>query len=600
MISKPSNEIFVIDIPEIVDFSAKFRYNYHVPNESTVDSGGVPAKFLRRQTSESTDSFIQYVTSRVPRFVVFQFTPLNLTSTGRDADDTVAREITNAENRANRALIKRNLDKIITEDKFSAYECTSIQFSDGEIEQKIKHVVSGSFVAGTISESDRSDLVVKAMKEKLDVFKQSNQLLNDSRLRDIRNQLKNSGRDTIIKNDKYFTKLRSHKINVQINNKIIDDLITKAIVTEGNSSLVNIKRFTTQLQNNARQVISDNHNTDVDYIDVEIQNSSFIPEKKAAKVIGYVIDKTEIIDNAVVQHQPIIIESPNVSSAIDFKVKYGAVYSYSIRAIVKLTSPGINAENNDVAALQLLVSSRPSRKSYVHTVESIPPKPPNDLNFHWNYETDKLNVTWSFPTNPQRDIKRFQVFRRKTTSSPFELLKEFNFDDSDVKYDSKEKIPESKVVNLTSPVTLYVDDDFVKTSKYIYAIAAIDAHGMTSNYSAQFEVWFDQFKNSLEKRLVSHVGAPKPYPNLYLDVDTFVDAIKTRGLRRLKLFFNPECYDVYDDDNNVSTVVSTVDSQADYRLSILNVDNCQNANLSIDIVDNRSKDADTTVYLGKT
>lgn len=192
MISKPSNEVFIIDIPEIEDFSAKFHYNYHVPNESTVDTGGVSSKFLSRQSAETTDTFVQYATARVPRFVVFQFTPLSLTSVGRDADDVAIRENSNKENNLNRTLIKRNIDKIITEDRFSSYECTTVQFSDGEIEQKIKHIVSGSIVGGSVSLADTSKLVTKATKEPLSIFKQSNVLVDDNRLKKTQKRFKDS------------------------------------------------------------------------------------------------------------------------------------------------------------------------------------------------------------------------------------------------------------------------------------------------------------------------------------------------------------------------------------------------------------------------
>ena len=40
-------------------------------------------------------------------------------------------------------------------------------------------------------------------------------------------------------------------------------------------------------------------------------------------------------------------------------------------------------------------------------------------------------------------------------------------------------------------------------------------------------------------------NAPKPYPNLLLNVDAFKDAISVSGYNRMKVFFTPEYYKVF-------------------------------------------------------
>jgi hypothetical protein len=38
--------------------------------------------------------------------------------------------------------------------------------------------------------------------------------------------------------------------------------------------------------------------------------------------------------------------------------------------------------------------------------------------------------------------------------------------------------------------------------------------------------------------------APKPYPNLYLSTDLFVDTMKSSAATRMRIFFDPEYYDL--------------------------------------------------------
>ena len=139
-------------------------------------------------------------------------------------------------------------------------------------------------------------------------------------------------------------------------------------------------------------------------------------------------------------------------------------------------------------------------------------------------------------------------------------------------------------------------DNHPGSSTYIYAIAAIDAHGYTSGFSAQYEVWFDEFKNQLQKKLISHAGAPKPYPNLYLEADTFVDTMHVEGpsSKKLTLIFNPEFYHVYDDQERMQQVLATKQTAGSYKLQFINTDNQKSAVCEIKI-DDRMRAASKTL-----
>jgi hypothetical protein len=349
---------------------------------------------------------------------------------------------------------------------------------------------------------------------------------------------------------------------------------------------------------------------------LKVTNAASSYDHTGPVIVGYIVDKVEILpDGRSVAHDPLIIENPNAGMTVDYRVKYNSVYAYNVRTIALFTVPAYNENTNTLAMLKVLVSSSPQSRVYVKTIETAAPPPPSDVNFTWNYErinpttalydqftgksideTGKpgsLLVHWTFPTNSQRDIKKFQVFRRKKINEPFELIKMYDFDDSILRMPDPENPDPQLVEYITSPCTFFYDDEFDKEinstqeKSFIYAIAAIDAHGMTSNYSAQYQLWFNPFKNALEKILISHAGAPKPYPNLYLEKDLFVDTINVSGdaSKRFTLYFNPEFYHLYDDSGRIKPVLATKQSGGKYVLQFINKDNQKSASVTITIND---------------
>ena len=136
-------------------------------------------------------------------------------------------------------------------------------------------------------------------------------------------------------------------------------------------------------------------------------------------------------------------------------------------------------------------------------------------------------------------------------------------------------------------MTFFKDNEFTKESIFIYAVCCIDAHGMSSNYSPQFEVAFDKFNNKLVKRLVSTSGAPKSYPNLYLLEDAFVDVIKDSGHERMKIYFDPEFLEITDRNNDDMGLLTTDKQGGSYKIQFINVDLQKHQILDIIIKDLR-------------
>jgi hypothetical protein len=213
-------------------------------------------------------------------------------------------------------------------------------------------------------------------------------------------------------------------------------------------------------------------------------------------------------------------------------------------------------------------------------------------------EAQELAVTWQFPVNLQRDIKKFQVYRRSSISEPFRLLRVFDFDDSIIKTEDPDLIPAQLITTSTLPCTLYKDASFTKDSKFIYAIVAVDAHGLSSNYSMQIEVTYDKYRNRIINKIISRSGAARPYPNIYLNVDTFVDTMKMSGYKKLNVYFDPDYAKVQ--QTTVSTDGSSTRSPVDfdhivfsnesddnnYKLMIVNTDMQKSQTLTLKIKNN--------------
>ena len=120
-----------------------------------------------------------------------------------------------------------------------------------------------------------------------------------------------------------------------------------------------------------------------------------------------------------------------------------------------------------------------------------------------------------------------------------------------------------------------------RDSTYIYALCSIDAHDFSSNYSQQFAMSFDRYKNKLVKQLISPSGAPKAYPNFYLlpgigvgvgNTNLTVDAMKDSSHTQMKIYFDPEYLGVRNSEGKPLRLIDTDSNGALYKLQIINVD----------------------------
>jgi len=630
-ISLPSKEVIVVDIPEVREFRAGFVYNFHVPDELiSEDATNIPKAILSKPSEFFDADYIDFVKTRIPRHVRFDFSPVFIQNPTLELTDEQRRDVSANRRVSQGDLLRRFYDRIIGEQEFASQTFNVVNFTDQGIEKKLYDFVSGS-LEGVLEDADitvsnkgkkeadyKKEVKAKQTKNRKDFYTLQKKISKANRLTgknigiDFLNRsmsqpredgvffLENDGKK-LTGRDVSLDNLKKVSLKSQINSKIYDTIVKTAMFNPTHtisSELVKLASVSEPRQKEARsestQISQTDYMTTVQPIDICAAPTITVTSAKK-RIVGYVIDKWELLPNGDLSaKEPILLENPYVATTVDYKVKYGAKYAYQVRTVAEYTMPAITQDDHQLVVIKLLICSKPTKKIFVECVEHVPPPFPTDLDFIWDYEHNNLVVTWTFPPNMQRDIKKFQVFRRRSIKEPFQLQKMYNFDDTtrpepfvDV---DPENVPEDLVEFMTNPKLTYVDYDFKKDSSFIYAICSIDAHGFTSNYSMQMQVSFDRFANRLVKKLICISDCPKPYPNMNLASDTFVDVMYHENGSRMKVYFTPEYLELYNNQNQIIPIMSTNQVGAEYRIQVINLDAQKEQVINIDVDDRRRFD----------
>lgn len=557
----PSKQIAIVDVPEVKNFNGAFQYSYFEP-------------------SEKRSVAIRSPRGDAPRMVKLSWGPVsvgNRTNINRRiAVDSGVR-------------VSRFLNRVVREDEFSAGVFTPISAFQGDDYQEIKTALGFNTKA---SENLAPSQSVRAINNNTENEVDPKTIVNAILKPESYGLIYGSG--GVSRNARTYS---------QLNSKIIGDVVNSGLQRGSASSYVseffqmlgqanNIQREASERYSSTQLSLSEYQVTIPNSINtVHVDPATYDPYMET---IGYIIEK-KLIKNqngAVVELNPILIDSPEIEKFEDLEVSYGERYIYSIRCVayVELLSQD---ENQQYIVTGFLVSSKPTSLPPLECVENIPPPWPVDFRVLWDYDLKSVRLSWGFPVNPQRDIKGFQVFFRKTIKEPFQLLRYFSFDDSVVKSQLLEQYiaPELQTVS-SGPVCNFVHRGI---DSGIYAICSVDAHGLSSNYSMQLRGSFDKSANRIRTELVSIAGAPKAYPNFYLNSDAFVDLIKFEGYNTLDVYFNPEYLKVFDakgEDVDLLAVASDSTNEAvqpHYELDLVNIDNQKSQTVKISLR-NRSGD----------
>jgi len=593
--SKPSIPIFSIYVPPPKNVSVEFVYNYYVYDESTNSLAGVP-EALKKKTIEQINTSVTNFSLKVPRYNQVLWSPPPAINTSTTPVN----------------FISRNIERIVSEDSFVSSRFSSYSFSSLENIELAYKEVNNKKIENGISQAGAIDDYV------LNLLKNYSETGDEANLHDIQKQIINAvgsleriaDRPTTTLGINFFNSdgkknensgfdqlvSESPLLQVKLNSLVLPDVFVSASLSNEDIKNVNNNYQIGQKENSAALSPT---------IKPVLVGSKIVnPEniKPNTSIIGYLIERYELLNESYVKNKTVVIENSSINSYVDVEIKYGATYYYSVRSIASVDILGYDNENSEIRNVTYYVSSSPISKS-IFCNEFTPPPPPIDLNFIWDYRRKKIQIVWGMPVNSQRDIKQFQIFRRGSIDEPFELIKQKCFDYSVKKYTTGEVI-DGNLQDMTqenasfvdyekAQIFYHVDDDFLvdaensTTSKYIYTVVSIDAHGMVSNYSSQFEVTFDFFKNKIVKRLISNAGAPRQYPNMYLNLDLFKDVIKTSGQESstMKIYFMPEYFKIKYNNNHVQTMVSTKQQDAFYKMQFINLQNQKSDSLKITIND---------------
>jgi len=625
--SLPSRSIVTVDLPEVDIRSTEFVYNFFVPDESVSDKATYTVGHGTRKDLDADRAVMDTLTAKIPRYIRLDFAPV-----GRISDNAGQQSFFENPYEAESTLIRENFDKITYEHDLSGFRYTGIGFQDTSLDKKLYTLLSGALSTRLESLINPPVLKPKPQFKKNDLsLLEAASFLNDltSDAVDehfIADSMVNFDESGIIfinnrrraKAD-IFKDIKQINIQVQLDNRVIFDVIQNLIndpMTIYTDELLPLLGNLRSIQLDAKSTIDENGSQiDVNSYDALINFVRLVRDtdtsfKHCRKIVGYVIDKTEVMpDGSTEKLASMIVENPNVNHAFDPNIRYGATYVYTIRTIANITfeATAINhspQEDPTTYIVESLISSKPSKKSIVKCIENIPPPPPADFTVSWDFKRNHPRLTWNFPVNTQRDIKRFQIFRRESIKQSFELIRVYDFDNSARRIEGDETVDPVLVEYLEGPNVMFIDESFDLSKTYIYALCSIDAHGLSSNYSTQIAARYDGFKNKLITKLISVGGSPKALPNLQLDRDAFIDVVKTSGYDRLKVYFDPEYLQVYAHIKESQpppppsgysaahqlTAVPIFETdilKGKYRIQIINTDLQKQKNIDITIKDQR-------------
>lgn len=170
----------------------------------------------------------------------------------------------------------------------------------------------------------------------------------------------------------------------------------------------------------------------------------------------------------------------------------------------KVTVPIANTTTliQDVRYKSYYYESYPSKKwTYVDAFETTPPPPPESINIFPNSLNKKIIISWLRPSNSQRDIAEYRLYRRSSVGEKWNLV--YNIKELDVNSDG---IPDANVLRQNSS-NYYEDNDVTFGEKYIYALTCVDIHGIESFLSAQIQAELNaNFKLEKEEKLLKWIS----------------------------------------------------------------------------------------------
>jgi hypothetical protein len=603
----PSCPVTIIDLPEAWQVSSEFFYNYYTRDERTATTGDHTVVDIASDSSE-----VEFIKGKddFPRANILKINVDNIVTTISDTSF-----LRNYANSIGSDFIKRNKEKIVFEGAIANTRFSSIILADNQVDETFYKELTDSVAFTELSSETYSHGEISNDLARMFSAPMSAATATPSNVRKALSNTQPLGiayapsdaRIEVIA--EALRDVRFVEFNFTVNNAVASNMVLGSLEDRGNiyqDELLSIRSNAEDVQSNyvatANPGTLDSSEFELELAALEVFLLSDITgggfdADESSIPIGFYIEKTEIqtsggkFTSKVMD--PIIIDRYGNYNIFDYDVRYGATYVYNVKVIyiVSYEATAVDPEgltDEEIVFAISMVANQGVRTS-IAALENIPPGPPRNLRFNYDFQTDSLDIYWEEPSNPQRDVVRYQLFRRSTTSDPFTLIAELDFDKSTQRVVPLEIAPKEKAYSVGGARKYFKDVTFDRDKSYIYSLASIDARGLTSCYSEQIGVSFDRYKNKISRSRVSQPGAPKPYPNLYLKKDLFVDNMSTSGAERMRIFFDPEYFDVVETKTEAAsggTITTSLGLISDkYKLQIINLDLQDSTVFSIDISD---------------
>lgn len=271
--------------------------------------------------------------------------------------------------------------------------------------------------------------------------------------------------------------------------------------------------------------------------------------------IGYVISKYRVENGAETY-----MYSRFVADTIfdDPYVAYGRTYRYQLRPVF--------AKYVYEVADDTVVFLGSEESAFIDVVckEDRMPSPPKNPKFEYALNNN-IRIAWERPESyvlddgliDTDDIKGYQLFVRNSLYEPYQLYRYFTFNNTkpeSLRIHSMETISDDYIISseYDTPDTVDPDDivSFYEYREYVvpirsnvdyyFALCSIDAHGNSSNYSAQYKVRRNNVTGEVDIQLICPVGAPKQYPNLLIPGRLVQPSMKVSGYKFMDTYFCPD------------------------------------------------------------
>lgn len=629
---KISRMIGFSDVPEVRNFRGKFVYNFFVRDELYNEKGEDRFQGSLEMISQNgqpllIDNFqneidASVIKSETARFVELDYDPAVLYNESNVSDLSLGEE----------KFLLKNKSLINDESSMNSPLDSTVAKTDVNLRRRL---VGKLKILRDVMSSDDAPFTAKNLLEVLEEAddvdsKVSENLLSKLSFTDksFVNEIRQIDRDST------FAKAEKFRRFTNVDRRVA--AMTFNPVFDKNQAMVYVSDvFRKDNQQNWKALRNESQSANFE-LNVKVLPGNQKVQKSVdsglqfqATTAGYIIERMVANKNGVFDSKSKkthYIDGADRTKFIDTKVIYNKSYSYTVSAVyaVNFTAsieddPKTTENEAGTYKFTALVRSKRSKPVVIEAVENIPPAAPDGVLYRYNYDHGKgLLINWQMPVGKQRDIKYFQVFRRRSIKEPFTCIAELDFNDVILRkgrkkladpITKKERVRKDRIYKYEFPRIFFNDARFDRESKFIYAIAAVDAHGLTSGYSAQTEVGFNKVKNALTLSTISRSGAAKQYPNFFIDPsldDNFtVDSLTTDVMlsskkERIHVFFDPDCRIAEITQDETSTlkkqkertpVVKSMNKLgAEYVFNILNVDRQKAKNFKIKITNKRKKE----------